>query len=163
MSSLDKIEAIVVLMLENGSFDHKLGFLKSPAYPIEGLTGDETVPTDPNDAASPRIQVGSDAGYRGDFHVDPGDVRTFIDPGHDVDSVQNQLFRGSVGANPTNQGFIWDYRQQPSKAGPNTDQHAQNILRCFAPDKLPVLTTLAREFAVCDHWFSSMPGPTWPN
>jgi hypothetical protein len=36
-------------------------------------------------------------------------------------------------------------------------------MRCFAPEQLPVLTTLAREFAICDRWFSSMPGPTWPN
>jgi len=163
MLSLDKIEAIVVLMLENGSFDHKLGFLKGPAYPIDGLAGDETVPMDPKDSASPRIRVSSNASYRGDFHVDPTDDKTFIDPAHDIEGVQNQLFRGSPGADPTNQGFIWDYRQQDSKAGPNTDEHAQNILRCFAPDKLPVLTTLAREFAVCDRWFSSMPGLTWPN
>ena len=27
----------------------------------------------------------------------------------------------------------------------------------------PVLTTLAREFALCDAWFSSVPGPTLPN
>src|SRR5262245_56179973 len=36
-------------------------------------------------------------------------------------------------------------------------------MRCFAPDKLPVLNALAREFVVCDRWFSSMPGPTEPN
>jgi phospholipase C len=36
-------------------------------------------------------------------------------------------------------------------------------MRCFTPDQLPVLTTLAREFAICDQWFSSLPGPTWPN
>jgi phospholipase C len=47
MPNLDKIETIVVLMLENGSFDHKLGFLKSPSYPIEGLDGTETSPADP--------------------------------------------------------------------------------------------------------------------
>ena len=28
---------------------------------------------------------------------------------------------------------------------------------------MPVASTLAREFAVCDRWFSSLPGPTWPN
>jgi phospholipase C len=33
---------IVVLMMENRSFDHMLGYLKSAAYPIEGLDGDET-------------------------------------------------------------------------------------------------------------------------
>jgi phospholipase C len=36
-------------------------------------------------------------------------------------------------------------------------------MKCFNPDKLPVLTGLAQEFAVCDHWFSSVPGPTLPN
>ncbi len=36
-------------------------------------------------------------------------------------------------------------------------------MKCYAPDQLPVLTALVQEFAVCDHWFSSMPGPTWPN
>ncbi len=36
-------------------------------------------------------------------------------------------------------------------------------MKCFDPLKLPALTTLAREFAVCDRWFSSVPGPTLPN
>jgi phospholipase C len=39
----------------------------------------------------------------------------------------------------------------------------RSSLRCIAPAKLPVITRLAREFAVCDRWFSSVPGPTWPN
>jgi hypothetical protein len=34
---------------------------------------------------------------------------------------------------------------------------------CFSEDQLPVMTMLAKEFAICDNWFSSMPGPTWPN
>jgi phospholipase C len=36
-------------------------------------------------------------------------------------------------------------------------------MRAFLPEQLPVLHSPAREFAVCDRWFSSMPGPTWPN
>jgi phospholipase C len=36
-------------------------------------------------------------------------------------------------------------------------------MKCFKPESLPILTTLAREYAVCDHWFSSIPGPTLPN
>jgi phospholipase C len=36
-------------------------------------------------------------------------------------------------------------------------------MTAFTPDQVPVLTQLAREFAVCDRWFSSLPGPTWPN
>ncbi|HUS17973.1 MAG TPA: alkaline phosphatase family protein [Chloroflexia bacterium] len=55
--------------------------------------------------------------------------------------------------------YIWSYSHQRG----NTPEHAQKIVQCFAPSKLPVLTTLARAFAICDHWFSSLPGPTWPN
>ena len=31
------------------------------------------------------------------------------------------------------------------------------------PAQIPVLTALAREFLLFDNWYSSMPGPTWPN
>ena len=40
---------------------------------------------------------------------------------------------------------------------------AKDVMRCFRPEEIPVLATLAREFAVCDAWFSSVPGPTLPN
>jgi phospholipase C len=36
-------------------------------------------------------------------------------------------------------------------------------MKCFDPSRLPVLARLAQEFAICDHWFSSLPGPTHPN
>jgi phospholipase C len=36
-------------------------------------------------------------------------------------------------------------------------------MKCYSPDQLPVLNALAREFAVCDNWHASLPGPTWPN
>jgi phospholipase C len=36
-------------------------------------------------------------------------------------------------------------------------------MQCFDPPSLPVLNKLANEFAICDHWFASHPGPTWPN
>lgn len=42
-------------------------------------------------------------------------------------------------------------------------QDAHRIMKCFAPQKLPVLTNLAKQFCVCDRWFSSLPGPTFPN
>jgi phospholipase C len=146
-------------MLENGSFDRMLGFMRSPAYPIEGLTGQETVPIDPMDRRSPRVAVTTGVPYRGSFNVNSTDDKTAIDPGHDFTSVLNQISRGSTNGEPTNEGFIWSYAHQTN----STTEHAQKIVQCFAPDQLPVLTTLAREFAICDHWFSSIPGPTWPN
>ncbi len=158
-SSLDKIETFVVLVMENRSFDNVLGFLQRDGYRVDGLAGNESIPTDPSVAGSPDVQVNDGANYRGDFNLDPNDEKTFIDPNHDVSSVHEQLFRGSPTAEPTNQGFVYNYRQQPK----NTDDHAKNIVRCFSQDKLPVVTTLVKQFAVCDHWHASVPGPTWPN
>jgi phospholipase C len=58
-----------------------------------------------------------------------------------------------------NEGFIYSYSQQKGV----TADMSKTIMRCFDPANLPVLTKLAKEFAVCDHWFSSVPGPTHPN
>ncbi len=152
-NSLDKINHIVVLMMENRSFDHMLGFLKSPGYPIEGLTGTESNPVSFLPGAQ-RITVSPDAHASHDLSVDPN---------HDVDHVNVQLFGYATGPNPAisarNQGFIVDYAAQKG----STPSTAPNIMRCFSEENLPVLSTLAKEFTVCDHWFASMAGPTWPN
>src|SRR5262249_17616452 len=105
------------------------------------------------------LPVTRDAAYVGDFNLDPNEDDTFVDPSHEVPSVHNQLFRGSPDGKPSNEGFVWDYSQQKK----NTVLHSGNILKCYAPDSLPVVTALAREFAICDHWHASIPGPTWPN
>ena len=72
-NALDRITNVVVLMLENGSFDRMLGFLQSDDYPIAGLTGTETVPMDPADPHSPRVPVTTGVPYRGSFDV----IRSF--------------------------------------------------------------------------------------
>ena len=61
------IEHVVVLCLENRSFDHMLGFLGTP----NGLTGDELNLTDPEDPASTPVKVSNTAAYVGDLDVDP--------------------------------------------------------------------------------------------
>jgi phospholipase C len=83
------------------------------------------------------------------------------DPGHSVTDTNVQLFSSPNGPPPvgaSNAGFIWSYSQQkPVPPDPTS------IMQCFDASTLPVLTTLARQFALCDAWFSSVPGPTWPN
>src|SRR5205814_4672131 len=76
---------------------------------------------------------------------------------HSLAEVQEQLC-GVGGKYPhiNNSGFVTCY----SHINPD---YPGEIMQCYAADQLPVLTTLAQEFAVCDHWFSSVPGPTWPN
>jgi phospholipase C len=141
------IQHLVVLMMENRSFDHMLGFLKSPTYPIDGLDGTETN----RDSKGELVRVSHDAHYAGDFTPDPG---------HDFISVNEQIFSNSQGTGngPFMQGFVKAYQ---GKTGNVNKSH--NIMRCFNPSRLPALATLAQEYAVCDRWFASVPGPTLPN
>ena len=60
-------------------------------------------------------------------------------------------------AEATKTGFAADYALNSDAGNPGEP------MRCFAQGSLPVLTALAREFVLCDHWFSSMAGPTEPN
>jgi len=39
----------------------------------------------------------------------------------------------------------------------------EETMACFAARAAPVLQELAQTFVVCNRWFSSLPGPTWPN
>lgn len=137
------IKAIVVLVLENRSFDHMLGWMKNSINPlIDGLTGSECNPRSTNDPESPPVCVSDDARY-----VDP-------DPGHSFEEVLEQVF-GS-GLVPSMSGFV----QQALAISPNL---SDTVMKGFRPENLPVFATLVREFAVFDRWFSSIPGPTQPN
>jgi phospholipase C len=129
-----------------------LGFMRSPSYPINGLTGDERNPRDPAHIdPTQEVKVSSDAGFIFSY-----------DPGHNLQDVNLQLFDNPAGppaSSVPNGGFIFSYSQQAHV----TPTIADTIMRCMAPSTIPVLSSLAREFAVCDGWYSSVPGPTWPN
>jgi phospholipase C len=143
------IEHIIVLMLENRSFDHMCGWLGR---------GDGLQPTmfnrlNPANPASPQVFVTRDAEWLGDLTVDPS---------HAVLDVNVQLFGRTIEPSPpvaTNVGFVLDYANQPG----NTPANVGNVMKAFDASKLPVLSTLASEFVLCDRWFASVPGQTWPN
>jgi len=130
-------------MLENRSFDHNLGILPG----VNGLDPNWTNPLTPE---GPQVQVSQDARTVGDLEPDPG---------HEWINVNMQIFENLNGTGtPTMKGFVEDYLLM------NKDQsRAPNIMKCFIPSTLPVLSALAQQYAVCDRWFSSVPGPTIPN
>jgi phospholipase C len=144
-----KIETLIVLMMENRSFDHMLGFTQAPDYPIDGLTGGELN----HDSTGEPVKVDNSAAYSGDLNIDPS---------HDFEDVMEQMF-GVRSPNldlqqPDMSGFVRNYeRFTQSVIG------SHKIMKCFDPARLPNLGTLAREYAVCDRWFSSVPGSTLPN
>ncbi len=146
----DRIDHVIVLMLENRSFDHMLGW---PA--VAG----RQIPVDPANPA---------AGLAPVFVWNTPDAyRTTPDPGHEFEDVTLQLFGGSeppATATPTNDGFVLSYSQRRDDDGHQVGPEVgKKILGCFGPSLLPVMRTLAEHFVVCDHWFASVPGPTWPN
>jgi len=145
---LDNLKHIVVLMMENRSFDHMLGFAATPNWQIDGLTGNEKN----RDSVGEFATVSNDASYSGDFTPDPG---------HALFDTLTQLYSDAktpITQDPTMNGFVLSYEGKTH----NTN-NAHRIMKCFKPEKVPVLTQLARQFAVCDRWFSSIPGPTFPN
>jgi phospholipase C len=38
-----------------------------------------------------------------------------------------------------------------------------DVMKMFAPEMVPIISTLAQEFSLFDNFFASHPGPTWPN
>jgi phospholipase C len=149
-----QIKHIFVLMMENRSYDHMLGFAD--------LTGNDAATGQPTTADGLKgTEFNTFAGEK--YVVTRGSPDVTVGPGHDFLPVLEQLCGHAAefpdgGPYPeiNNTGYVSDLvngdRGEPAE-----------IMRCFDPDHLPILTQLAREFAVCDRWFSSMPGPTEPN
>ena len=166
---LSSINNIVVLMLENRSFDHMLGYLYSSSgnvsptgQPFEGLAGTESNP-DSNGVAVPVFQIeASDP----NAYFMPG-----ADPGEGYSATNSQLFgniKAPVPPVATNQGFVTDYSYSLGWEGKEgwsiiAGTTANDIMGIFTPQMLPVLSGLAQGFAVCDYWYGSVPTETLPN
>jgi phospholipase C len=150
---LPPIKHFVVLMLENQSFDRMLGFLKQDMPELEGLTGTENNPVNPADPSSPIVKVYPPTGKN---------IYVTADPGHLVPDVVEQVYGSrspAPDAKPKMNGFISNFMRQPGVQ----EENAKRVMECLLPSQVPVLSTLAKNFLVCDHWFSSLSGPTWPN
>ncbi|HET9402336.1 MAG TPA: alkaline phosphatase family protein [Candidatus Acidoferrales bacterium] len=160
------IEHIVVLMLENRSFDSLLGWLYDPGNEppynqapknFEGLSGKSLSNPDQNGNPVP---------------VRKADVRDVVgplpNPGEPYEDVYSQVYDQprcalvNVPPNPTGpptmKGFIRNYSEQ-SKPPANP----RIIMECHTPAAVPVLSALAHNYAACDHWFASIPTQTFCN
>lgn len=142
MAGIEKLKHIVVLMMENRSFDHMLGFSEIPG--IDGLSGTEINP----DTTGEPAPVKPIAAYQSQLQPDPG---------HHFEDVKLQIY-GDPPGGPAMQGFVKAYYQKEKNVA-----HSREIMYCFSPDKVPVVKTLAENFLLFNRWFSSLPGPTIPN
>jgi len=160
-AALQKIQRFVVLMLENRSFDHLLGYMKTVNPNVVGLTGGEySNYADPNTQQPPLVAVS------------PNAVCTMaFDPNHEFCDVQSQLYgpnpdktkcsNPQVTPAPMN-GFLASGIAAATAQQAGADQGGQ-VMACFSYGQVPFITSLAQEFALFNFWHSSLPGPTWPN
>ena len=138
----DGIEHVVLLILENHSFDQMLGALQEVLPELDGVTPD---------LAAQR------------FNLTANDVRIYqrktierqmrFDPHHEHVNVVRQL-EGNGG------GFVREFQAAYAKC---SQADLQEVMGYYPLGFLPALHTLGKQFTICDRWFASMPGPTWPN
>jgi phospholipase C len=166
---LRRIEHIVVLMLENRSFDHKFGYLAFPEHQIEdrgelpvtveGL--DLSEPVDPKFINSHTHTDGRAVSYFPERLAEDASSANDLDPPHDKDSVKTQIAGNTMG------GFVDAFSAALAKRGKAASADDPEILKSvmdyLTPEDCPVSDHLARNFCVCDNWFCSVPGPTLPN
>lgn len=147
------ITHVFVLMLENHSFDNMLA--------LSGIQGLNVATTS------------SCNSYGGKSYCVAGSAPASMptDPGHEFPDVVTQLGGATATfqkGNPypaiNNSGFAANYATTTTEGPTPPAADIGDIMLCFnSSTQVPNLYTLATQFVVCDHWFSSLPGPTWPN
>ncbi len=180
---------VVVMMFENRSFDSMLGFLyekeknisTNTNQPFEGLTGKEYNLNKQGEKVKV-FKINSDDPYA--YHMPRKD------PGEGYANTNFQLFGAADEPFPIdfvpNSGFLLDFGHQiknsdfetaekEANAGvlapkafvqyaPDIDGVSENdIMGMYTPEALPILSGLAKNYAVCDHWYCSAPTETLPN
>lgn len=155
-SALAQIKHVVVLMMENRSFDNLLGKLYPRSEIFDGLSGGEFN----LDSAGNRVLVNNLAGTGADVMTTPNP-----NPGESWADINEQLFgRRDAPASdsmPDMSGFVRNYLSQSRR--PRDRYDPKRIMHHFTPEQVPVISQLARQFAVSDRWFASAPTQTWPN
>jgi phospholipase C len=170
-SGLASVNSVVVLMLENRSFDHMLGFLypgniSTAGQQYEGLAGTESN----TDSSGQTATV---------FRIEPTTPNAYFmpgaDPGEGYMATNDQLYGNdagpsSAGLAATCRGFVANYaytlawQSRDSGSWPIVPGTVEgDIMGCFTPEAVPVLSALAKGYAVCDQWFASVPTETLPN
>ena len=145
------IKKVVVLMLENRSFDHMLGNLKSLNPEINGC-----LPGGGNKACS-------NPGSSGDVEVTLNAVYSSADPSHSVSATSAQIYNSDPATNfpttpPTMKGFVHNFATVMKN-----DTIGAKIMDCFDHVNVQAISNLSMEFALFDGYFASVPGPTMVN
>src|SRR5262249_53394239 len=158
--NLNKIDHIVVVMMENRAFDHVLGyraalpnaqnenglstalcdFLTTNGFPIRPLSQSAIVPNAANLKTRFPVSVG----------------HTFTDVATQL-SQKLQTPEGQLINSP--QGFVDDFASRVGDSG----LVKEDVLGYYTDSDLALYRFLAENYTYCERYFSSHPGPTLPN
>ena len=162
MAGLDSIDHVVLVMLENRSFDHMLGFLYPKSGNFDGLDGTES-----------NADAGGNAATV--FQITPGMQNAYYfplaNPTEGYQATNGQLFSSDTppaSGEAANDGFVTSFANELQNPAHPLDPKLAgavpaSIMGMYAAETLPVLSGLAKGFAVCDGWFASVPTQTFPN
>jgi phospholipase C len=158
---LQGVRHIVVLMMENRSFDQMLGFLRKDGIvkDVRGLQGGE-FNYDDKGAKVESFEWGEE---ETSFHPPQDRSGKILDPCHGPGCVEEQL-REFEGQTPG--GFVVNFLKRRDKHDKRIEippEYRRLPMGYYSGKHLPVYEMLARNYAVCDAWHSSIPGDTWPN
>jgi phospholipase C len=162
MTGLESIDHVILLMLENRSFDHLLGYLYPKSDTFDGLDGTECN----RDSAGYAVSV---------FPITPQHDNAYYyplaNPAEGFKATNEQLFSSATAPDDgkaANDGFVTSFARELIKPAHPLDPklvgaQPSSIMGMYSPETLPVLCGLAKGFAVCDCWFASVPAQTFPN
>ncbi len=154
MAILDQIDTVVIVILENRTFDHMLGYLSHPQFGNrKNVNGQQKDP-----AWLARFTNEAGGQKQAPFHTS----RLYFadDPKHERDNFRIQFgadFKPGV-PYPMN-GFMQNYAQNPGLSSGDY----REVMSFFAPEDIPITAFLAENYAVCDNWFAPIPTSTQPN
>ena len=163
---LSNIDHFVVLMMENRSFDHYFGALTLPERATDAAFGQGTkehlgLDEDPlaADPAGDRVigltgdetNPGPDGAPVGIHHLDRR--RALHHLPHKWEPMHQGFNNGAM------DGFVMAHHEANLEAG----DAGPEAMGYHNETDIPVLYKLAEEYTLCDRYFCSVMGPTWPN
>jgi phospholipase C len=176
-NAMDQIKHLVVVMMENRSFDNLLGFLYADVNNQPPIN----IPAPPSGAQTTfdgLIDSNPTSPYwnpsNGDYFTGKDPVKVFAtrgttgaqpflvpdhDPHEEFANITLQIMGPSGWTGPKMMGFLVDY----ITTDPGHPEKANQLMASYGPEQVSMISQLARNYAVSDRWFCSTPNQTLPN
>jgi len=145
---LSDIKHVVILMQENRSFDHYFGTMPG----VAGFSDPNAITLSTGNSVFFQPDPANPDGYLLPWHND-----TLTTSGQSTPSISHAWhYQHTMWNNGAMDNFV------PSQVTA-TGTHGPYVMNYYTRDDIPFQFALAENFTICDHYFCSVLGPTWPN